>query len=61
MCTDSEAGSYLRLIDIVALNSRLESNKEEEEDVAVDGGRMGGAPEVKEGGSVGISRIKSYM
>ena len=26
----SEAGSYLRLIDCVSLNSRLESNKEEE-------------------------------
>ena len=29
MCTGSEAGSYFRLIDIVSLNSRLESNKEE--------------------------------
>ena len=26
----SEGGSYLRLIDFVSLNSRLESNKEEE-------------------------------
>ena len=32
MCTDSEAGSYLRLKDIVSLNSRLESNKAEEEE-----------------------------
>ena len=31
MCSGSEAGSYLRLIDFfVSLNSRLESNKEEE-------------------------------
>jgi len=29
--TGSEAGSYLRLIDSVSLNSRLESNKEEED------------------------------
>jgi len=28
----SEAGSYLRRIDFVSLNSRLESNKEEEEE-----------------------------
>ena len=32
MCSGSEAGSYLRLIDIVSLNSRLECNKEEEEE-----------------------------
>ena len=32
MCTGSEAGSYLRLKDIVSLNSRLESNREEEEE-----------------------------
>ena len=31
MCTGSEAGSYSRFIDIVSLNSRLESNTEEEE------------------------------
>jgi len=31
MCSGSEAGSYLRLIDFVSLNSRLESNKEEED------------------------------
>ena len=31
MCSGSEAGSYLRLIDFVSLNSRLESNKEERE------------------------------
>ena len=30
---DSEEGSYLRLRDIVSLNSRLESNKEEEKEV----------------------------
>ena len=28
-----EEGSYLRLIDFLSLNSRLESNKEEEEEV----------------------------
>ena len=32
MCTGSEAGSSLKLIHIVSLNSRLESNKEEEEE-----------------------------
>jgi len=32
MCSDSEAGSYLRLIDFVSLNPRLESNNEEEEE-----------------------------
>jgi len=32
MCSGSEAGSYLRLTDFaISLNSRLESNKEEEE------------------------------
>jgi len=31
MCSGSEEGSYLRLIDFLSLNSRLESNKEEEE------------------------------
>jgi len=31
MCSGSQAGSYLRLIDLVSLHSRLESNKEEEE------------------------------
>jgi len=30
-CSGSEAGSYLRLIDFRSLNSRLESNKTEEE------------------------------
>ena len=30
MCSGSEAGSYLRLMDFVSLNSRLESSKEEE-------------------------------
>jgi len=30
MCSGSEAGSYLRRIDFVSLNSRLESNEEEE-------------------------------
>ena len=29
MCSGSEAGSYLRLVDFVSLNSRLEGNKEE--------------------------------
>ena len=29
MCSGSEAGSYLRLIDVVSLYSRLESNKME--------------------------------
>ena len=28
----SEEGSYLRLIDVCSLNSRLESNREEEEE-----------------------------
>jgi hypothetical protein len=33
MCSGSEDGSYLRLIDIVfSLKSRLKSSKEEEED-----------------------------
>jgi len=33
MCSGFEAGSYARLIDsCVSLNSRLESNNEEEED-----------------------------
>jgi len=31
MCSGSEAGSDSRLIDFVSLNSRLESNKEEED------------------------------
>jgi len=31
MCSGSEAGLYLRLIDFVSLTARLESNKEEEE------------------------------
>ena len=31
MCSGSKEGSNLRLIDFVSLNSRLESNKEEEE------------------------------
>ena len=30
MCSGTEEGSYLRLIDCVSLNFRLESNKEEE-------------------------------
>ena len=34
MCSGSEAGSYLRLIAFVSLNARLESNKEEEDDLA---------------------------
>ena len=29
MCSDSEEGSYLRLIDVELLNSRLESNNKE--------------------------------
>ena len=33
MCSGSKAGSYFRLIDFVSLNSRLESNEEEEEEV----------------------------
>ena len=32
MCSGSEAGSYLRLINFVSLNSRLASNNEEEEE-----------------------------
>jgi len=32
MCSGSEAGSYLKLIDFVSLNSRLDSDKEEEEE-----------------------------
>jgi len=31
-CVGGEEGSYLRLIDFISLNSRLESNKEEEEE-----------------------------
>ena len=31
MCSGSEGGSYLRLIEFCILNSRLESDKEEEE------------------------------
>jgi len=31
LCSGSVAGSYLRLIDFLSLNSRLESNKEEKE------------------------------
>jgi hypothetical protein len=38
MCTGSEAGSDLRCIEIVSLNSRLVSNKEEEEEFRVDMG-----------------------
>ena len=35
MCSGSEAGSYLRLRDLcITLNSRLESNKEEEEEAS---------------------------
>jgi len=35
MCSGSEAGSYVRLIDFcVSLNSRLESNEEEAERVS---------------------------
>ena len=37
MCSDSEAGSYLRLIDIVSLNSRLEIHKQEEGGVVMGG------------------------
>ena len=29
MCSGSKEGSYLRLIDFLSLNSKLESNKEE--------------------------------
>jgi len=32
MCSGSEAGSYLRPIDVCILNSRLESNNGEEEE-----------------------------
>ena len=35
ICSGSEKGSYLRLIDVVSLNSRLESSKEEEEGLGV--------------------------
>ena len=31
MCSGSKAGSYVRLVDFVSLNSRLENNREEEE------------------------------
>ena len=31
MCSGSEAGSFLRLMDFLSLNSRLEINKEEED------------------------------
>jgi len=34
MCSGSKPGSYLSLIDFVSLNSRLGSNKEEEEEIA---------------------------
>ena len=40
MCSSSEAGSCLRLIDCVSLNSMLESNKEEEEDKNELGGDL---------------------
>ena len=30
MCSGSEAGSYLTLLNFVSLNSRLKSNQEEE-------------------------------
>ena len=33
MCSGSGEGSYLRLIDFVSLNSRLESNKEGRKDL----------------------------
>ena len=38
MCSGSEAGSYLRLLDVVSLNSRLDSYAEEE------GGEGSGLP-----------------
>ena len=43
---DSEESSYLRIIS-VSLNSRLESNKEEEEDRVPDG-RKGRGDEVED-------------
>ena len=45
MCSSSEAGSYLRLIDFVyQLNSRLESNHEEEEEGRDRRGSQGAWP-----------------
>ena len=41
MGSGSEAGSYFRLIYDVSLNSRLESHKEEEEEVPCVGGVEG--------------------
>jgi hypothetical protein len=36
MCSSPEAGSHLRLTDLVSLNARLESHREEEEGRGVD-------------------------
>ena len=43
MCSGSEAGSYLRLIYLVSLNSRLESSEEEHEEEAKEGAQTSGA------------------
>ena len=42
MCSGSEEGLYVRRMDFLSLNSRLKSNKEEEEDVSRHD-RRGGA------------------
>ena len=48
----SEEGSHLKLIDFVSLNSRLESNEEEEE--AVPGEGSGYLGRLVEGFSLGL-------
>ena len=42
LCSGSESGSHSRLIDFVSRNSRLESNKEEDEEFAHSGKREAG-------------------
>ena len=49
MCSGSEEGSYLSLIDFVSLNSRLESNKEEEEEEGAPPSEYGTHKTVKAG------------
>ena len=43
-CSPGEEGSCLRLIDVVSLSSRLESNKEEEQEVQGGGSAPGCSP-----------------
>jgi hypothetical protein len=44
MCSGFEEGSHLRLIDFVSLNSRLESNSEEEKKGSYAYGYTHGSP-----------------